>query len=281
MMSKLTVIAVMILSCSYAEAGSSAIGTASARGDLRIDGSSVKGNATLFDGTVVETGQATAALRLSKGVEITLATESRSTLFHDRVVLQQGTSEFAPSGPFLLEANGLEVTSSEPNSRAVVSMSGSNTVEVAALAGGFQVTNGRGLLLARVNPGRAMSFAIQTPSEQTGTLTITGQVLKGGHHFYLRESTTNTLYELTGRNFNSYVGREVQITATLKPGAPTSGDAKSVVSVSSLTTIAVSGVSAGIGTGTSILILGSIAVAVAGIGYGVSQTSGPSTPASQ
>src|SRR6202035_1142736 len=97
----------MLLTCSYAMAGSTAIGTASARGDMRIDGDSVKGNATLFDGTVVETGQATAALRLDRGIEIKLATGSRGTLYRDRIVLQQGTSEFAPSGPFYLEANGL------------------------------------------------------------------------------------------------------------------------------------------------------------------------------
>src|SRR6202051_831344 len=102
MISKLPVIAIMLFACSYAVAGSTAIGTVSARGDIRIDGDSVKGNATLFDGTVVETGQATAALRLARGVEIKLAIGSRSTLYRDRIVLQRGASEFAPSSPFSL-----------------------------------------------------------------------------------------------------------------------------------------------------------------------------------
>src|SRR5665213_2037084 len=65
MFRKLQVAAILLCMLSYAAAGTVSIGTASARGDLRVDSYLVKGNATLFDGSVVETGQTTANLRLT------------------------------------------------------------------------------------------------------------------------------------------------------------------------------------------------------------------------
>ena len=67
MLKKLQAVFVIFSMLSYAQAGTVVIGTASARGDMRVDSYMVKGNATLFDGSVVETGQATADLRLNKG----------------------------------------------------------------------------------------------------------------------------------------------------------------------------------------------------------------------
>ena len=161
MFKKLQVAAILLCMLSYATAGTVSIGTASARGDMRVDSYLVKGNATLFDGSVVETGQATANLRLNKGTEITMSTASRGTLHSDRLVLQQGESELAASSSFQLEANGLRVTPNEPNSRGVVSLKAGNTVEVASLNGSFGVTTDHGVLLANVRPGRVVSFAMK------------------------------------------------------------------------------------------------------------------------
>ena len=141
---------------SYAVAGTTAIGTASARGSMRVDGSVVNGNATLFSGTVLETSEATTAVRLDKGVEIKLATDSRGTLYRDRMVLEKGAGELA-AGRFLLQASGLRVTPDAPNSRGVVSFKDRNTVQVSALQGSFDVANDHGFLLASVRPGLAMS----------------------------------------------------------------------------------------------------------------------------
>ncbi len=277
MIPKLPVIAAMVFMCSYAVAGTTAIGTASARGDMRVDGYSVNGNATLFDGTVVETGQATAALRLGGGVEIKLGIGSRSTLHRDRIVLEQGASEFAPSSPFSVEAKGLRVTPSEPNSRAVVSMTGLNTVDVAALAGGFQVTNGRGLVLAHLTSGRAMSFAMQ--AETSGTIKVEGQLYKEGGHYYILESLSNTRYLLNGKGFFWSEGKEVIITGTVDQRATPTGGAKAVVNVVSMTQEHVSG--EGIANGPSWVIVGSIAAAGAIIGWAIEDVSSGPTPASQ
>ena len=59
MLKKIEYAAILLSILGYASAENVSIGTASARGDMRVDSYVVKGNATLFDGTVVETGQAT------------------------------------------------------------------------------------------------------------------------------------------------------------------------------------------------------------------------------
>ena len=177
MLRKLQVFSALLSMLSYATAGTVSIGTASARGDMRVDSYMVKGNATLFDGSVVETGQASADLRLDKGAQIKLSTSSRGTLYRNRLVLQQGESELAASSSFQIEASGLYVTPNEPNSRGVVSMKPGNMVEVAALTGTLGVTNDHGVLLASVRPGSAVSFAMQagTPPmsfEGTGMVSL-------------------------------------------------------------------------------------------------------------
>ncbi len=108
MVRNLAVAAMLAATLANASAGTVAIGTASARGDMRVDQYKVNGNATLFDGSVVETDQATADLRLDKGVDITMSTGSRATLYHDHIVLQKGASEFTNSSQFQVDANNLQ-----------------------------------------------------------------------------------------------------------------------------------------------------------------------------
>ena len=205
---------------SYAEAGTVSIGTASARGDMRVDSYRVQGNATLFDGSVVETGQASADLRLNKGTEITMSTDSRGTLYGDRMVLQRGESELTASNAFKLEANGLGVTPNEPDSRAVVSLKSGNTVEVLALNGSFGVTSDHGVLLANVLPGHVFSFAMQAggssaPGSGSTSFSGVGLVSSQDGHYYLT-TDGNVKYELTCKDFHKYVGTKVEISGTVQ-----------------------------------------------------------------
>lgn len=278
MNTKLLALAVVFSALPYASAGTTTIGTASVRGDMRVDGYRVSGDATLFDGSVVQTGQASAALRLNKGVEIKLATDSRGTLYRDRLVLQQGSSEWTPSSSFSVEANGLRVTPNEPNSKGLVSLGGANTVEVAALTGGFQVRNDQGLLLARVSPGHVMSFgAIQsgTPNSNSNSITVTGSISFEGGFYFLSVAQTGVVYELTGKDFSKEFGATVTVTGTLDPNAKPAYGASAVINVSrqkkeggpAFENKAVIGA----------LILGG----AAGIGVGVYEVNQSSTPASR
>jgi hypothetical protein len=233
MLKKLHVVAILLCMSSYAAAGTVSIGTANARGDLRVDSYLVKGSATLFDGSVVETGQATADLRLDKGTQITMSTSSRGTLYRDRLVLQQGESMLAASSSFQLEANGLHVTPNMPNSRGVVSLKVGNTVEVTALNGSFGVTNDHGVLLASVPSGHVVSFAMQaggnvqaggSPTEYTGV----GTVSYANGHYFLTDSISEK-FEITCRDYKKYVGKEVALSGTVQAGATPTMDATSVV----------------------------------------------------
>lgn len=236
MVRNLAVAAMIVATLGNAYAGTVVIGTASARGDMRVDQYKVNGNATLFDGSVVETDQATADLRLDKGVAITMSTGSRATLYHDHLLLQKGESELSSSSQFQVDADNLRVTASASDSRGVVSVKSGNMVEVAALTGSFGVTNDKGALLARVVPGHPLSFSLEAgagaaspgsqPFEGTG---IVSKAADGNFLLTVGEVT----FQITGGNLDSLVGKKATIKGTTAPDQPPADGAVMVVNVSS------------------------------------------------
>lgn len=214
MFKKLQVTAVLLCMLTYAEAGTVSIGTVSARGEMRVDNYAVNGNATLFDGSVVETRQATADLRLNKGTQVTMSTASRGTFYSDHLVLQQGQSEVSASGPFQLEANGLRVVPSQPNAHGVVSIKPDKTVEVASINGSFGVTSEHGVLLANVRPGRVVSFAMQAGANPE-TFSGVGLVSIENGTYYLT-TDADVKYILSCKDFHKYVWDKVQVSGTLQ-----------------------------------------------------------------
>jgi len=269
MIDKLKVLVVVLCMLSYAEAGTVSIGTASARGNIRVDSYAVTDSATLFDGSVVETGQASADLHLSEGTEITMASSSRGTLYRDHLVLQQGASELSASSPFKLEAEGLSVIPKEPNSHGVVSLGTGNTVEVAALSGSFGVTSQNGVVLASVRPGRAVSFAVQAGGGNATDFSGAGIVSYENGHYYLT-TNENVKYELTCKDFKKFVGTKAVVLA----GKVTEG-ATPVVCVNS---IAINGAT-GMPIGFKLIIAGVIIGGGVGVGFAVhGATRSPASP---
>jgi hypothetical protein len=270
MLKKLQAVIVLLCMISYAEAGTVSIGTASVRGDMRVDSYTVNGNATLFDGSVVETGQATADLRLNKGTEITLATSSRGTLYSNRLVLQQGEGELTSGSSFQLQTNGLHVTPSQPNSDGVVSLKPGNTVEVAALTGSFGVTNDQGVLLASVHPGMPLSFAMQAGAAPAA-FTASGKISEVNGHFYLTDAKSGTKYEVTGNNLAKVVGHTVTVSGTVT--ASSVAGAAAVITVTTVT-----GLVAGV-TITTAVIVGVSVAATTGLAVGIHEaTKKPASP---
>jgi hypothetical protein len=268
MFKKLQVAAILLCMLSYAAAGTVSIGTASARGDMRVDSYLVKGNATLFDGSVVETGQATANLRLNKGTEITMSTASRGTLHSDRLVLQQGESELAASSSFQLEANGLRVTPNEPNSRGVVSLKAGNTVEVASLNGSFGVTTDHGVLLANVRPGRVVSFAMQAGANPANFSGV-GLVSFDNGTYYLT-TNENVKYVLTCKDSRKFVGDKVVVSGTLQGGTPgQAGGAGTMLCVKTMDINGGGGGGGGMSTTTKWIIAGVIIGGGVGVGVAI------------
>lgn len=277
MFKSLQVMALLFCTISYSTAGTLSIGTASARGDIRVDNYLVKSNTTLFDGSVVETGQATADLRLDKGAQITMAANSLATLFKDHIVLQRGKSELATPTSYHFEVNGLHVIPSEPNSRGVVSLGAGNTVKVAALIGSFMVSNDHGVLLASVRPGALLSFVVQAGENATTVTDMPGMVSFENGHYYLT-SNQDVKYEVTGKDLKRYIGTKVVISGVLQ-ASDTQG--QQVISVVALKSIELNGGGEMLKRAKP-LIIGGVAVAAAGgIAYWIYDANQTSTPASR
>jgi hypothetical protein len=205
---------------SYAMAGTVSIGTASARGNIRVDHYDVKGNATLFNGSVVETGKASADLRINKGVQITLSANSRGTMYIDHAVLELGASEIAASGSFQFQANGLRIAPNSPNSRGTISFKSENTIEIATLSGGFGVTSDKGIPIANISPGHAVSFAMQAGADANEFAGVGLVTFENGTYYLTTDM--NIKYALTCKDAKKFVGDKVVVTGTLQgaPGQP-------------------------------------------------------------
>lgn len=267
MIAKHVAIAITLFSSSFALAASSAIGTVSTRGEIRVGGYAVRGTATLFDNTAVETNEFSATLRLNKGTQIKLGTGSSGTLFRDRLVLSHGETELTTSTPFQLDASGLHVSPSTPGTTGIVSVGPENTVEVASLRGELKVTDGQGTLLAHVSPGATLSFAAEPGAPATPTFSDTGIVSFEGGHYYLTSSLTGVKYEITGKDLSKYVGKKVVINGTLL-----SGSAAQPVSVA-VSSIAINGPAGGVSTLGKVLIGTSAVGGGIGVGYAIASAS--------
>jgi len=141
-------------------AASATIGIATAKGSFRVDDSYVAGNATLFEGTAIETGLSTGELSLSKA-KVVMATETRGRVFQDRLVLDRGKVQWDGS-TFRTMAGEFQIVGADSSSKAMVERKG-ETVQVASLSGTVNVLSTTGESLMAVAAGTAYDF---TPDPQ-------------------------------------------------------------------------------------------------------------------
>ncbi len=153
----------LVTTVSFLSAATPSIGVALADGNITVDKTRIPGNTPLFDGNTVETSKDTSRLQLNNGVRVLLASDSRSKVYHDRMVLQKGTTEVNTAGHYEVDAAFLRVTGSDRNSSARISMHGP-TVQVASVKGTLQVSNAHGVALTRIAPGLAFDFTPQDPN---------------------------------------------------------------------------------------------------------------------
>ncbi len=219
----------IVISFSYAHAAgsSSSIGTVNARGDVRVDGSTIWGNATLFDGTAVQTEDANATLRLDNGAEVTLSINSRGVVYHDHLLLLQGKGQFKASrASFHLEADGLCVAPDGSDALGFVSLGPANTVDVAAVSGNLNVIDDTGNTVASLSKGVAISLhpAAAAGAPKLGNFSEVGLVTTESSHYYLT-SASGAKYQLVNwpvSKLQKFVGDKVEVSGVLE-SAPTSG----------------------------------------------------------
>jgi hypothetical protein len=276
MLRKLQIAAILSCMLSYAAAGTVSIGTASVRGNMRVDSYVVKGNATLFNGSVVETDEATANLRLNKGTQITLSTNSRGTMYSDHAVLQQGQTQVIASNSFQLQANTVRVFPNQPNSVGVVSLKPDNTVEVATLSGSFGVSSNNGVMLANVHPGRIVSFAMQAAGASPTAFSGLGIVSFENGAYYLT-TDEDVKYILTCHDSHRFVGDKVYVTGTVEaPAGQAPGVQGTMLCVK---TMDVNG-PGGMSKGMKWLIAGLVVGGAVGAGIALSNRNSPPKAAS-
>jgi len=227
----------LVLVAALAAAQNPAIGLAMARGSFRVDNSQVWGNATLLEGTTIETAQVASELRLNSGTRLALAAESRGRVHKDRMILERGTGELREATGYRIEARRLHVYSAASGALARVAFDKDNRVLVAAVNGPVRVMTDGGLLVANIAAGKALSFDPQQPGAAPA-MKLTGKLERKDGHFLLTDETTNVIYALVGAGLDQEVGNRIEVTGVLDPTGKPFAPATQLVKLLKLTRLA-------------------------------------------
>ncbi len=226
----LTILAGLLVSASASPA---AIGTATANGDFYVDRAPVRGNATVLEGTVLETGSTPSLVRLERGGRARLGADSRARMFADRVVLEKGAGEISGAGGLRLEAGAISVVPDTHGSTASVAVGPQGGVTVAALAGRWRVTNRQGALLARMDAGALLEFQPQAAGA-AAPMSLTGCVYHAEGHYLLRAEGANLTFELRGADLARFSGLRVTVAATPLPGEQAHAGADQMIQITQI-----------------------------------------------
>lgn len=216
------------------------IGVANSSGEFRVDGSTIQGNSTLFDGNVIETTSARSVLRIS-GAQVTLLPDSRAKVYRDRAVIEKGSGIVAHAQRLTVEAAGLRVAPSAGDTVVQVQKTGQDQVVVATTAGSAEVRTASGVLVASLNPNMALAFDTGASNGQTsaaaGAVKLTGVVQADGGLYFLTDSTTGVKVELRGNDLARYVGKKVTFSGSVIPAQAPAAGASQVVQVVTIDTV--------------------------------------------
>jgi hypothetical protein len=213
-------------------AAAPAIGTVAAKGSFRLDNATVNGNATLFEGTSVETIAATSSMELISGARLSLAPASKGKFYGDKVVLEKGSSEIEKADGLKIEVRGLTIQPETRRASARIMLAGLNRVDVEAVTGSFRVLNSHGILVANLAAGRALELDPQ-PQQATQTK-LTGCLVFRNGHYVITDETTNVTVELGGLGLDKEKGNRVELTGGMDPTMTPVSDASQYVRVASV-----------------------------------------------
>jgi len=229
-----------------AVAATGSIGVIRSSGDFRVDGSMMRGNGTVFDGNVIETTAAKSVVQLSAG-QVTLAPESRAKVYRDRTVLEKGAGLLRDSDKHVFEAASLQVAPAGRDAVIQVDIQGPGRIAVAARSGSAFVRSASGILVAHLDPGMALAFEPQVGGSTA--VKITGVVEQRNGLYFVTDPTTHVTSQLLGSNLAQYVGKRVEITGSLVPGATPGAGATQVVQAAGFKVLAAAGGAGGAAAG--------------------------------
>ena len=254
------------------------IGFIKSTGEFRVDGSTIRQNGTLFEGNLIETTAARSVIELAS-VEITLSPDSRAKVYRDHTILEKGTGVVKDAGTHVIEADTLRISPSAKDSIVQVDITSPSSITVAARSGAAEVRSATGVLVASVRPGLALAFGAQagaaTAFDMTGI-----EELKDGKYF-LTDDTTHVTVQLEGPDLAKFVGKCVEVTGSIIPGATPPAPASQLIQVATIKTTScrkAAGWWPGLATGEKIAIIGGVAAAGAVAGLAAAGTFSSSTP---
>lgn len=223
----------VVLACAFVSsfgllsAATSSIGVAMSEGSILINDSMAAGNATVFEGSTIETQSAFSQVRLNGGAQLRLASDSRGMVFTDHVNLEKGSARIAG---YSANASGLNIRA-DGSASATISMRDQGVVQIAALTGSVHVFNAAGINVANLLPGRALDLQPQDAGASAAS-SLTGCAVKTGGNTFFTDDTTNVTAQLRGSNVRA--GRHVQITGAPVPNATAASPATQVFNVTSV-----------------------------------------------
>jgi hypothetical protein len=213
-----------------------AIGMATTNNDrLTLDHSVVSGNATVFDGSTIESG-GYSRIHLNNGTRVDFGAGSSGQVFQNATKLTSGMSEVQSPAGYEIDVNSLKVQPSEANSVARVRVESDKRVVVMALNAPVNVLDSQGLLVAKVLPSSSMAFMPQAGSANA-PFDQTGCVLQKGTSAVLVPDDGKQVWELHGASFNKgLIGNHARVVGIVDASAtPTAGSgAQNVVAYSSI-----------------------------------------------
>jgi hypothetical protein len=223
----------LVLVAALAAAQNPAIGLAMAKGSFRVDNSQVWNNATLLEGTTIETARVASQLHLNSGTQLELAAESRGKVYRDRLILERGVGQLENSTSYRIEARGLKVFAAGANAAAQVGFDKENRVVVAARNGPVRVTTAAGIVVANVEPGAPLAFLPQVAGAAPPAK-LRGCVEKKNGRFLLTDETTKVRVELVGPGLEAEVGNVIELEGVTDLAAKPAAGASQVVKVSTM-----------------------------------------------
>jgi hypothetical protein len=201
-----------------------------ANGRLHVDQSPVWGNATLFNGTVIQTANAKSELQLQNGGRIYLAAGSRATVYQHRTVLEGGYSQIETPASYEIEARSLRIAAAAPETAARIRLDTGRSVTVATLRGNVRVMNAAGLLVANIAAGMSLDFEPQAGGAAAPTR-ASGCLLEKSGKYILVEQTTSVILQLQGVGLAAELGNRVEITGAADPAPAAVPGASQVLNV--------------------------------------------------
>jgi len=200
-------------------------------GDVQVDGARVPGNSAIFPGNLIASGDRSLSLQFSDGTSAVMKPDATITVYREHSVLQKGVMLQTRADKHPMLADGLQISGTAADTIVIVGVRDDSHIEVATQQGESSVTTSSGGLVARVEPGRILSFTItQAPTQGPGQTngpspsgTRVGDTKLCGDlqpDFTLTDVETNVKYQVQGTGLEKLVGKSIRVNGTLVAGSP-------------------------------------------------------------